>query len=89
VTAFIWFVIGILGTIFHGFVLSVLWGWFVYGIFTVVPLGVAHAVGLVTTVKLITAQYIEQETQTWEIVCFEIFVALFALLTGWVAHLFM
>jgi len=74
----------------HGIVLLQLWGWFM------VPLGLpdvglAHVLGISTTVELITHQLQEKHggveySSNWGM---RIFMPMFILLTGWVLHLFM
>ena len=50
-------------SIWRGYVLSVAWGWFVAPTFSVPRLGVVVAIGLTATVRLVTYQHIEDESE--------------------------
>lgn len=50
-------------SIWHGYVLSIAWGWFVTPTFIVPRLGIAAAIGLTATVRLVTYQHIEDKSE--------------------------
>jgi len=77
--------------IVNGYVLSVLWGWFIVTTFEARPLGVANAIGLACVVGYLTHQYRPKTTADKN--DFEAFVdslvhivtrPAVALLAGWV-----
>jgi hypothetical protein len=51
------FVLCALGVIWNGYVLSVLWGWFVVPTFGMQPLALAPAIGLALVASSLTHQY--------------------------------
>ncbi|HEX8310321.1 MAG TPA: hypothetical protein VF614_03315 [Chthoniobacteraceae bacterium] len=44
-------------SLWRGYVLSILWGWFIVTTFGAKPLGIAEALGLLCVVSFLTAQY--------------------------------
>lgn len=85
--------VAIPATIFKGWVLTKLWGWFVVTQFHAPQLGIAQAIGLALTVGYLTKQYIREpkdDRRAWEIVLGGILLAFmwpsFALLFGWVVQ---
>lgn len=48
-------------TIWYGFVLSIMWGWFVVPVFHVEPLRIPYAIGLAYIVQWLTHQTRKQE----------------------------
>ena len=83
--------------IFAGYVLSVLWTWFIVGIFHLSPISVVEATGLVITVSLLTfhrPSLVEMKTEfNWEdwfcVAAYNLLVIANFLLFGWVIHQFM
>lgn len=78
-------------TLLDGWVISVLWAWFMVPIFDLPTLTLVQAIGVGVVVSTFTARttiYKNQEVSsaTW-IAVFT--VPLFSLLMGWVVHLFM
>ena len=84
--------IAILKTCLMGFVLSVLWGWFVVP-FGVMALTIPHAVGLAFVVRLFTINFerVEEYKKASMGIKAVIFIDfyLFALAIGWLISLFM
>ncbi len=85
----------ILNLIFNGYVLSVLWGWFIVPTFGVPALGIAPALGVALVVAYMTYQFHDhkREEDFGEIV-FRGFVmgsikGLLFLFVGWIVHMFM
>ena len=54
---FILFLFGIPSIIWRGYVLTVLWGWFIAGLFGLPALGVAQAIGLCLVVSYLTVDF--------------------------------
>lgn len=85
----------VLGSIFHGYVLSVLWGWFVVPTFGVPTLGLVSAIGLSLVVSYLTHQVpASRDTEAdgermVQDLLFAILMSAFALAFGWIIHLFM
>lgn len=75
----------------RGFVLSVLWGWFMVPTFSLPALKVAPAIGLALVVSYLTHQYSKKgdEDGIGRAVAHAALVPAFALLTGWVVKLWM
>jgi hypothetical protein len=78
--------------ILQGFVLSVLWGWFVVPTFDAPVLSIPVAIGVSIIVKMLTAHRPSTEETIEEIVkrtaAHQIVVPLFALFAGWIAYNF-
>ncbi len=79
-----------------GWVLSILWGWFAVPVFHAPILSVVPAMGISTTVGFLTyhkpAEDSKSKSSTYRLIegtMYAAFVPLFALLTGYVIHLFM
>lgn len=86
----------IASSIFNGYVLSVLWGWFVVPIFDAPSLGLIPAIGVALVAGYLTYQdhNCKRESKSFpEELLRSIFMAIlkpsFALFFGWVFHLFM
>ena len=87
----------VLGSIFNGYALSVLWGWFVVPVFHLPVLTVVPAIGIAMVVGYLTHQtepdVEEKDRSAGEKVgrlCMLVFFRpLFALFFGWIVHLFM
>lgn len=81
----------VLSSILRGYVLSILWGWFVVP-FGVPPISVAWAIGISVLVTLLTTQYVKTEgdskpdfvTMTF----FGISIPLIAWFIGFIVHSF-
>lgn len=78
--------------IFRGFVLSKLWLWFIIPTFNLPELRIIPAIGLSLLVSLLTLQPnfkdSEEENYSLKIFFYGIFASGFALLIGYVWHLF-
>ncbi len=79
-----------------GWVLSILWGWFVVPVFHAPILAVVPAMGISTTVGFLTYHKPAEDSKAKsttltmiEGILYAVFVPLFALLTGYIIHLFM
>lgn len=84
------------GTVWGGFVLSILWGWFVVPAFGVEPIGVANAIGLAGIAALLRAKVSSGTSEKKEAVDLwtdslaqVLGVPGIALCVGWVIHFFM
>ena len=83
--------------IFNGYTLSVLWGWFIVPIFHLPQLSIVAAIGISLVIGYLTHQVIndpdDKEKSFGEKIGFAVVYAVlkpgFALLIGWVVHLFM
>jgi hypothetical protein len=84
----------VVASILRGWVLSILWAWFV------VPFGcphidIAHAIGISMVVSFLTYQHIESDSdksgleQTIALCVSGLLQSLFALGLGWIVHSFM
>jgi len=72
-------------SILRGWVLSILWGWFIVPIFKAPPIGVAQAIAIAITVSLLAHQYVpSKEKNTWGPLIFGCLLPLMALLIGWI-----
>lgn len=84
---------GVMGTIFNGIVLSVLWFWFAVPL-GVAPIETAHAVGIAVLVSLLTKQYTPSskergsaDTSVFPAVAVMLVIPWFYLLVGWFAYM--
>jgi phosphate/sulfate permease len=86
----------ILGPVWYGYVLSIMWSWFIVPTFHLPVLGKAIAIGLAITIKLITDQTkpdcVKKEKTFWETIgegFGNTFVSpAFTLLYGYIVHQF-
>jgi hypothetical protein len=85
-------------SIFNGYALSVMWGWFMVPVFQLPQLTVAPAIGIALVVGYLTKQYDDNSSddkdKSFGYVLFKSTVIafvrpLFALLFGYIVHLFM
>ena len=87
----------VVSSIFNGYALSVLWGWFIVPTFGMPALGVVPAIGIAMVVSYLTHQTHESEKKDDDGIGVKIFKAVilslgkpaFTLLFGWIVHLFM
>lgn len=79
--------------ILHGWVLTILWGWFVVPVFRVSELSIAAAIGLTITIAMFKTYEIKQQEKSPEDKLVEaaatIIVPLVVLFCGWIVHFFM
>lgn len=86
-----------LSAVFNGYTLSALWGWFVVPTFSLPRLSITAAIGIALVVDYLTRQRTadpgdEDRSFAEEMVRDTTFAVLkpsFALLFGWIVHLFM
>ena len=87
-----------LGAIWSGYVLTILWAWFVVPTFGLPALAIAPAIGLSVVAGYLTHQYIPKAAKPagegkWEetgrVVASMVFKPAFALLVGWIAKQWM
>ena len=82
-------------SLFRGYILSVLWGWFMVPTLGLPRLSVVQAIGIAIVVSFLTHQdtsYIpkkERKRSGWESLGVVILYPLIALLFGWVVHQYM
>ncbi len=88
----------VVSALLNGWVLSILWGWFIVPTFGLPKLSVVTAIGIALTVHYLTYQYhkeakSEQDDELGILFMrsflFVIFQPLLALMVGWVVHKFM
>ena len=85
----------IISPIINGFVFSKLWFWFIVPTFQMQPLRVVEAIGIIFLINFIRVKRDKEadKDKFWETftsnVVFTVFVAGFALLSGWVVTLFL
>lgn len=85
-----------LSSIWSGYVLSVLWGWFIVPTFHLPPLSVVTAIGIAIVVSYLTHQIDRDDDKKREwsetftkMIGWGIIKPLIALCFGWIVHLFM
>lgn len=89
------FVLTPVSIVVRGWVLSILWSWFITPVFHAPKLSVAAAAGLSSIVSLLTTNYGEAQDEEmkkkpfWQKMLFSIFISVFMLGVGWVINLFM
>lgn len=77
----------VLATILRGWVLSILWGWFVVPIFGFPPLAISQAIGIAITISLVAHQYVPTDKeQNWQPFVYCFLYPLVALLAGWIVR---
>jgi hypothetical protein len=72
-----------LGVMWSGFVLSILWGWFMVPL-GLPALGVAQAIGIALVAGMLTHQMPRGEAETSALFAFAFLAPLFSLAIGWV-----
>lgn len=85
-------IIAVVGTLLNGWVLSVLWGWFMVLVFGLPVLSVGYAIGIALVIRYIMpSNYQKADTKDKSVllVCFEafsmaIFAPLLSLGMGWI-----
>ncbi len=78
-----------LSAAWSGYVLSVLWRWFIVPALHVDPLRIPYAIGLSIVVGLLTHQVPKESPDTATVLCVAFILPAFALLYGWVVTLFL
>ncbi len=80
-----------LSALMNGYVLSVLWGWFVAGYFglKVLTIPAAYGLGLIVSFLTYRSNLKTEERSVWVNVSLVFFVPLFYLFMGWIVHMFM
>jgi len=84
----------VIATILNGWVLTILWGWFIMPVFNFPALSLVPGIGLALIVSYLTYQDIicelEDSVDGAIVKLFQVVIrSLFVLLFGWVLHLFM
>lgn len=78
------------GFAMRGFVVSMLWSWFVVTSFGLPPLGIVPSIGLIAVVGAIhRGPMSSKESSAGDLIVFDVLVAAMTLLVGWVVHLCM
>ena len=96
----IFLLIGVFGSIINGWVLSILWQWFVVPLFNLPHLSIPYAIGISLIVSVLKSSNLshskpkneeKKDTTTLlaETISIILFVPLFILFLGWVVTLFM
>jgi hypothetical protein len=77
-------------TVWYGFVLSIMWGWFVVPVFHVAPLRIPFAIGLAYIVQWLTHQTrkTEDEPELGELLYMALLKPLVLLGCGWIVTWF-
>jgi len=86
------FMLLVVSSILKGYVLSILWGWFIVPVFSLPELTVVSAIGIAIVVSYLTHQYNENKGEGKSFdkrIAIIILRPFFVLLFGWVVHLFM
>jgi hypothetical protein len=91
------FLIWAIGSLWSGYVLTVLWMWFVVPTFHLPPLSVAAAIGLAIVIGYLTHQIdmnSQNKEESWDerfskAAAYATIKPAFALFFGWIVHLFM
>lgn len=86
----------VVSSIFNGYVLSVLWGWFIVPVFNLPVLTVVPAIGIAMVVSYLTYQYNKSDEddnkisseKIGKLIAMAILRPLLALFFGWIVHLF-
>ncbi len=80
-----------IATILRGFVLSMLWGWFLVPIFGLPTLGIAAAIGISLVSTFLTYQHVEtgENTNTGKRTAIILLHPLVALIVGAIVQMFM
>jgi hypothetical protein len=85
----------VVGALMNGWVLSILWGWFVLPLFGLPSLSIPKAIGLALVVGVLTKQDTQSESSNKEtsnpimaLIARAVFAPLFVLLIGWVVKLY-
>ena len=93
---FVVFLVGvIISSIITGFVFSKLWLWFIVPIFSVDPLRVVEAIGIMVLIGYVRTRFDSKakEDDFWEkftsLIIFSVFLGGFTLFWGWVITLFL
>ena len=82
--------VGVLGTILNGFVLTFLWQWFIEP-FGLAPIGIAWAIGLCMTIRMVTinTETVTKDRTLPDALTNMIVTPLIMLLIGFIVHLYM
>ena len=79
--------------IFQGWVLTVLWSWFIVPTFSLPQLSIPVAIGLTLLVGMFKSYTVKREKKTSQESLTEaiavVLIPLFVLFLGWIVHLFM
>lgn len=83
----------IISPIVNGFVFSKLWAWFIVSTFGANPLRIIEAIGIIFLINFACAKREKTDTDDFwnkfgDAFLYMIIYAAFALLVGWIAHLF-
>lgn len=85
----------VVSALMNGWVLSVLWGWFVVPLFNVQPLSVATAIGLSLAIGMLVSRESSSSDEKKDlsdaiagVVVRVVFASLFTLFFGWIVKLF-
>ncbi len=89
-------VLMVLKSIFNGYVLSILWGWFMVATLKLPALSIVQAIGIVLIVRFLTVHYDPQQNNKkgfkevfFKSLMFSFLYSAFALFAGWIIHFFM
>lgn len=89
-------IVMILSSILNGWVLSVLWGWFIVPTFGAPSISIVQAIGIALVVSFLTRKTDTKDDDTrstkekFAVASIAVFIApAFALFFGWIVHFFM
>lgn len=74
--------------VWYGFVLSIMWGWFVVPTFHVAPLRIPFAIGIGYIVQFLAHQTPKEEPETWHVLRMGIMKPAVLLFAGWIVTWF-
>jgi hypothetical protein len=86
--AFVVFGTFVLSIILNGFVLQVLWGWFITP-FGLPAISIPQGLGLALVVGFLTHQYQDNKRSPEGVITYSIMSPVVSLVFGWVVHLFL
>lgn len=79
-------------SIFKGWALSIMWGWFMVPTLDLPSISIVQAIGIALVIGYLTREISADNDDDYSLVgkiIFEIFKGGFILATGWIVHLFM
>lgn len=80
-----------LAVLLEGYILSVMWGWFMAPVFSLPRLGIAPAIGIALVINFLTHQHVpsDKKVDLGEVLWRIFFTPFSALFIGYIVHSFM